>query len=619
MKKIYFFLLILLASHKLVAMEHGSTVHYSVGELGEKWQFPSDHLPVGVSIGDVHVALWNTLNTRYLYHIHANHQGLKGSLITTANVPRDLYSKLTIREEIIVDIILEMLHHPKVPRSLLVLQEVGTEVYKELKRKLPEQMVIVTAFPDDLANGDVYVYDKSRFNYISLKSDSFQIRPRNTYMTLTLQDRTSGELFRFVQSHVPGGPVASAPARKEWAEDILLNFDPDAITVIMGDMNRSADFFHRDLQEVAEDFGLETHPFQNLWVPYPTHIDTYKRATWIDNFFIYTPEEVEAAIVEDQPARLCHSLSEACSILRQLRPIPLDAAFELWCQLEAHQFAVFQGAWGCWTKEQLQLALVGRKYQIFELYDQFCQSSPVEGMTDPAVIAQLEKDWVIQQSHALLARWSTDEVVVIDQFDLYNGSSSSSHKMETVLEVLRIAKQLRDLGKSVVLVARQNSRSIPAVWNALENDFSFYRSNIVQQGFLTDYEEEALLSQTFLNREEKDLFKSWTKGTPTAYVFLMDFLGKENPDVELDFDTLCQNMMVHLKHVWFEVLTWDDVEIQHLLVDIASDDLAIEDVVDSSDFSHLLETGFVGIKDGTWVMPQIVRDFLIQAAKEKKF
>lgn len=616
MKKIYFFFLIFFASHKLTAMEHGSTVHYSVGELGVKWQFPSDHLPVGISIGDIHVALWNTLNTRYIYHIHTNHQGLKGSLITTANIPKDLHSQLTVREEMIVDIVLEMLHHPKVPRSLLVLQEVGTEVHKQLKRKLPKQMVIITAFPDDLANGDIYIYDNNRFNYISLKSDSFQIRPRNTYMTLTLQDRISGELYRFVQSHVPGGPVASAPARKEWAEEILLNFDPDAVTVVMGDMNRSADFFHRDLQEVAEDFGLGSHPFQNLWVPYPTHIDTYKRATWIDNFFIYTPDKVDPAVVEDQPDHFCHSLPNACSILRQLRPIPLDAAFELWCQLEAHRFAVFQGAWGCCTKKQLQLAMAGKNYEIFELYDQFCQSCPVDEMSTLEEIVQFEKEWMYQQREVLLEKWLGKEVIVIDQFDLNIGSSCSSHKMETILEVLRLAKQLRNLGKFVVLVAHQSSRTAPAIWKTLERDFSFYRSNIVQQGFLADYEEEALLSQTSLSREEKDFFKSWTEGAPTAYVFLMDLLGKENADVELDFDTLCQNMMVHLKHVWFEVLTWDDIEIQHLLLDIACDDLAIEEVVDSSDFSHLLETGFVGSKGGEWVMPQIVRDFLIQEVKE---
>lgn len=602
-----------------MSIEHGSTIHYSVGELGEKWQFPSDHLPVGLSIGDVHVALWNTLNTRYIYHIHANHQGLKGSLITTANVPRDLHSKLTIREEIIVDIVLEMIHHPKVPHSLLVLQEVGAEVYKELKRKLPEKMVIVTAYPDDLANGDIYIYDKERFKYISLKSDSFQVRPRNTYMTLTLQDKMSGELFRFIQSHVPGGPVASSPARKEWAEDILLNFDPDAIHVIMGDMNRSPDFFQKDLQEIAEDFGLETHPFQNLWVPYPTHIDTYKRATWIDNFFVYTPEESELAVVEHSPANFCGSFSEVSSILRQLRPVLLDAAFELWGQLEAHRFAVLQGAWGCWTQEQLKLALVGKKYKVFELHDKFCESCPLEETASQEEIAKKEMEWIRQQSDALMAKWSAEDVVVIDRFDHNLTSFCSNYKLETVLEVLRIAKQLHEMGKSVVLVAHQNSHAAPIVWDSLAGDFSFYRSNIVLQGFLSDYEEEALLSQTSLSRQEKDLFKSWTEGTPTAYVFLMDLVGKEHPDLKLDFDSLCQHMMAHLKKMWFEVLNSDDLDIQHLLIDIAIEDLAIEELIDTADFSHLLETGFVGSKDGEWVMPQIVRDFLIQVINEKKF
>ena len=85
------------------AVENASSIVYPVGELGEKWQFPSDHLPIGLTAGNIHVATWNTLNTRYIYHILTNQQGLRDSLIVDANVPLKEGSPLTLRESQIID------------------------------------------------------------------------------------------------------------------------------------------------------------------------------------------------------------------------------------------------------------------------------------------------------------------------------------------------------------------------------------------------------------------------------------------------------------------------------------------------------------------------------------
>ncbi len=37
-----------------------------VGELQEKWQFPSDHLPIGMTFEDLHFASWNVLDAEYM-------------------------------------------------------------------------------------------------------------------------------------------------------------------------------------------------------------------------------------------------------------------------------------------------------------------------------------------------------------------------------------------------------------------------------------------------------------------------------------------------------------------------------------------------------------------------
>ena len=57
----------------------------------------------------------------------------------------------------------------------------------------------------------------------------------------------------------------------------------------MGDQNRSPDLFLGDLKDAANRFHLSTHLFKILEVPFPTHINTRKEASWVDNLFIASP------------------------------------------------------------------------------------------------------------------------------------------------------------------------------------------------------------------------------------------------------------------------------------------------------------------------------------------
>jgi hypothetical protein len=53
-----------------------------VGELHEKWRFPSDHLPVGIEVNGVRILSWNVLNNAYIEWVtEKDSQGLNGSLI----------------------------------------------------------------------------------------------------------------------------------------------------------------------------------------------------------------------------------------------------------------------------------------------------------------------------------------------------------------------------------------------------------------------------------------------------------------------------------------------------------------------------------------------------------
>jgi endonuclease/exonuclease/phosphatase family metal-dependent hydrolase len=603
---------ICLFSQKAMSLEHGSTVNYPVGELGEKWQFPSDHLPVAATIGNVNIALWNTLNTRYIYHIHANHQGLKGSLITTANVQKDPSSRLTCREEMIVDMVLEMADHPETPRGLIALQEIGEEIFKELQRRLPTKMVCVTTFPNDLANGDIFLYDRNQFDYVSLCSDCYQVRPQNTYMTLTLQEKETGSLFRFIQSHVPGGPAASAPARKEWAEDILLNFDPDSVTIVMGDMNRSPDYFQKDLQTVAEEFGLERHPFKNLWIPYPTHIDTYQRASWIDNFFIYLPDESLKVEAERIPARIAHPLLDTAFLLEELRPQPLDVSFELWAQLSGHRFALLHRSSGNGALEQLQLALKSSRYALFNVRQLFLDACAIEPGLPPDARAKREREWIKAHKLELIALGDDAEVVVIDQFDEREFIEGlTGDKLECVLEVVDIAKNLFQKNKSVVLMASRTGEYPQKVWHHLSEKFSYCRANLIQPGFINRKEEERLLSHTVLTEEEKARFMAQSAGVPSAYLAIMDDLSGKNPAVDLDYENLCAQTLAHLEGQWEELLSREPPCVREMLQELACGLLSLEDCISSPGFARAVVAGFVGRRKDLWVVPEIVKEFIL--------
>lgn len=201
--------------------EKASTYCYPVGELGAKWQFPSDHLPVGGTIGNIHFVIWNILDTRYLHHIVGNSQGLRDSLIMQANVPVDAESLLTVREALILENIKEMINHKTSPRALLALEETSDNVYTKMQESLPAKMRLIPESLEDLGHGDIFIYDTDIFEFLNFQSENYVIHPSNSYSTLTLIEKKTGLTYRFIQSHVPGGPIFSAPAREEFANTLM--------------------------------------------------------------------------------------------------------------------------------------------------------------------------------------------------------------------------------------------------------------------------------------------------------------------------------------------------------------------------------------------------------------
>jgi hypothetical protein len=309
---------------------YADTEAYYVGEMGSAWQFPSDHLPIGATVDHFHIAFWNILNKNYLHHIETNTQGLKQSSILSDNVP-DLenlsYEKrnLTKREQIVVQSILEMIEHPTNPRSVIALQEVHPDVLNYLKFYLVESYKKSNIDPWEIVlpsgqsiSEDIYIYNSEIFSMVGKSAKQYTPGMPKSIFSLTLQDRTTKKIYRFVQSHIPGGPSSPEGCAK-FSLEAMRQFDPNMTIVLMGDMNQSPKVIDEALHVAAANAGFDFQPYKYLPVNYPIHMNTHLEASWIDNIFVYRPEDEPAIQASNNPEEVCSILEPIVSILKSLK------------------------------------------------------------------------------------------------------------------------------------------------------------------------------------------------------------------------------------------------------------------------------------------------------------
>ncbi len=295
--------------------DNGPHEPYYVGELGKKWQFPSDHLPRGMSIGNTHIAFWNILNKNYLNHILENTQGLRDSSIMSDNYPVSGSSNLTVRELISIEMIMGMINHPTHPRSMIALEEAHQDVITYLKETLPKNWVISTP-PSQPTSQDVFLYDKKVFELIGVRAIRYTENLPKCIFTLTLMERSTGEIFRFVQSHVPGGPGSDEGCRK-FAEEAINQYQSEETTILMGDTNAAPSVIQAALKKASEKAELGTQPYHYVAIDHPSHMNTYLEAAWIDNFFIYRKAKMPGKVLpSNDPAELHEDVAPIVDLMR---------------------------------------------------------------------------------------------------------------------------------------------------------------------------------------------------------------------------------------------------------------------------------------------------------------
>ncbi len=288
------------------------TPHH-VGALEEKWQFTSDHLPMGAKLDDFHIVTWNVLNSEYMGWIEMDTQGLKNSLIMQEHVYLN-ESGLTVRDVHVINQLNQMINDPARPRSIIALQECSRAFLQALATELPSHMKIIHSSKSPQKDQNILIYDSNLFTYNAEESstvyDAFPSQVGRSLMDLTFIKNATGEKFRFINAHVPGDP--NLPGRFEMADYAFRTQQDDAVTVLLGDMN----FDDQEMQD-AFNRASSVHGKENQFTNYVndySHIGTSLDAKCIDHLFIHFGNTGKQAFSE-KPEEVLPELKEISKLL----------------------------------------------------------------------------------------------------------------------------------------------------------------------------------------------------------------------------------------------------------------------------------------------------------------
>jgi len=242
-----------------------------VGKLQEKWTLPSDHLPIGMRLGNETILSWNVLNTLHMsWVMEKDSQGIKDSVVGKEHiVVRE--DGLTLRDQHVAQLICDM------DFTVLALQEAGTPFIEYLREILPSRYQIIH-------QGELAVlFDTEIYSC----TDSFEAKDiflpwdKRPVQHIDLQ-RTDGSSLHIVNGHLPGDPTKPAP--EVFAEH--LNTLANGSDVIgLGDMN---------FNEVEMGSAFENSPFTLYSPEYCTNVSPFAYfSKTIDHFMVSSNKQVE--------------------------------------------------------------------------------------------------------------------------------------------------------------------------------------------------------------------------------------------------------------------------------------------------------------------------------------
>lgn len=248
----------------------------SVGELHEKFDFPSDHLPIGIEVNGIRIISWNVLNNAYIdWVIEKDSQGLNGSMISKLNI-RVNENGLTLRDTIVAEMVKQMMERGHV----VALQECGQPFLEYLHQKIPSGWEMIRSYHQSQENQEVLLYNKIHLSYQTNLSGTFEnaypSEPGRPIPNLYFAS-ANGNLNIF-NCHIPGD--ANKPCREELAKYIYEQHKEGSVTIAIGDNN----FERHEMMDAYRKAGFTDF---SLHAPWKTNIDpATKESKGIDCAFV---------------------------------------------------------------------------------------------------------------------------------------------------------------------------------------------------------------------------------------------------------------------------------------------------------------------------------------------
>jgi len=236
---------------------------------GAAWGFPSDHLPVGVRVGDWAVASWNMLNNAYMRYIFKNEQHLVGSAITNLNVSSTI-GGLTRRDVACIEIVEQLV----ATHTVVCLQEVSAPVARYFRGwRQRTTVALASSAPDDAVDRVAILYNTERLQLlVPARVTPYASKDNRAILDATFASSSAPPVLRVVATHVPLGK--GLQELTQYLE--TANVAADVPVVVCGDMNAPSSVFARAL---AASGRL---PFAVLPTPYRTHVSAASLAVDYD-------------------------------------------------------------------------------------------------------------------------------------------------------------------------------------------------------------------------------------------------------------------------------------------------------------------------------------------------
>lgn len=303
-----------------------------VGKLHEKWQFPSDHVPIGARVGGLNIASYNVLNTRYLENrdesfVYQDSQGLNGSMITELN-KKDDTATLTHRDEIVFGQVAFLMQQ----FDVLALQECSPafvaflkEMYGSSHFGIIERMQHFTESgkdPEQGTDGNVILYNKEKFTlqnvpglenadrsvFAKSKVKDSKKERDNPLVTAVLQNNANGLTYRFVNAHLPGNKRLNG--HDSFTQHLQKQRNEGETLIALGDMN----FNEVEMDDaIARNMKMKQGEYSRV-SPYPTIVEPKTlRSQAIDHIFVFS-KDVQAQAMA--PEQVLPDLDKTVNLLR---------------------------------------------------------------------------------------------------------------------------------------------------------------------------------------------------------------------------------------------------------------------------------------------------------------